>query len=167
MKNQRRIGQPLAGFEPMPEIIANVVTAERKHCHGIAPDLPDRSGSCCGSLRRHGRAYISTVFPVERLKDERHGIAPASAENDGADRNAAAVFNMRIEHGIVAHGSGEAAVGMGRFFLGRWCPIVAAPVDRVRWRGAVLAFPPSVAVIDQCYVGINSIALDRFHRVRV
>jgi len=41
VKNERRIGQALAGPEPMPEIFADVVTAKRQHRHGIAPHFPN------------------------------------------------------------------------------------------------------------------------------
>src|SRR5947199_244516 len=51
VKNQWWIGKPFAGFEPVPEIIADVVAAERQHCHRIAPDLPDRAGCGRGRFR--------------------------------------------------------------------------------------------------------------------
>src|SRR5436190_8363570 len=58
VKDQRRPGESLTHLEPMREIIANVVAAERQHRHGIAPHLPDCA--CCGGgrLRSHCRADI-------------------------------------------------------------------------------------------------------------
>src|SRR5438477_6765809 len=45
VKNERRIGQTFSNCEPMAEIIADVVAAERQHRHRIATDLADRAGS--------------------------------------------------------------------------------------------------------------------------
>src|SRR5438874_685003 len=77
IKYERRIAQALSDFEPVPKIIADVVTAERQHRHRIAPDLTDRAGRGGGCFRSHGRAEINTVFPIERLKNEGQGCAPA------------------------------------------------------------------------------------------
>ena len=48
VKDERRIGQAAADVDPMLEIMANVVPAKREHRHGIATDLPDSAGGCCG-----------------------------------------------------------------------------------------------------------------------
>ena len=73
----------------------------------------------------------------------------------------------RIEDRIVAHRRGEAAVRMRRLFFRSRRPVVPLPIDRVRGRVAVFAFPPDVAVIGQRDVGVERVALDRFHRVRI
>ena len=96
----------------MPEIIADVVAAKRQHRHRITTHLADRAGRCSGCFRGHRRSEINTVLPVKRLKNERHRVAAAAAEDDGADRDALATFHLQIERGIVAHRRGEPAVWM-------------------------------------------------------
>src|SRR5437868_11841462 len=128
----------------MLEVLPHIVSAKRQHCHGIPPHLSHSTDGRRSHFRTHRCADICPVFPIARLKDERHSIAPTSAENYGADGNAAAIFNMWVEHGIVAHGSGEAAGGMSGFFLGSGCPSVTSPVNRMGGRRDVLAFPPRV-----------------------
>ena len=109
------------------------------------------------------------MLPIERLKHERQSAAPASAENDRADRNAFAFFKIRIEHRIIATRCSESTVGMRGFLLGIGRPIATAPIDGVfRSRPVgIFAFPPNVAVIGQRDIGIKRIVLDRFHRVRI
>src|SRR6516165_5509792 len=95
-ENGRRIGQPSPDVDPMLEIIADVVAAERQHGHRIATNLADgASGSgCC--FRRHGRTEINTVVPIESLKHQWHSAAAASAENDRTDRNTVGSLKIRI-----------------------------------------------------------------------
>ena len=107
------------------------------------------------------------MFPIERLENERHRVAPSSAENDRANRHADAIFHMRIEHRIVLHRCRKTGIRVRRFIFGIGRPIVATPIDRMLRRGAVLAFPPSVAVISQRDIRIERVVLDRFHGVRV
>ena len=107
------------------------------------------------------------MLPIERLKDERHGIAPASTEDERADRHAFAFFDIGIQRRVVAHRRGETAVRMRGFFFRSWRPIVATPINRVRGRRAVFAFPPNIAVIGQSDICIKRVMLDRFHRVRI
>src|SRR5215471_14020711 len=40
IKNQGRIGELFSDIEPVPEISPDVVSAERQHCHRIAPYSP-------------------------------------------------------------------------------------------------------------------------------
>ena len=107
------------------------------------------------------------MVPIQRLINQRNGIATASPENDGANRHALSSFDFRVERGIVAHRRGKAAVGVRGFFFRLRRPIVPAPIDRVRRRGTILAFPPDVATIGECDIGVKRIARDRFHRVWV
>src|SRR5437868_7770280 len=39
VKDERRIGEARSDVEPVPKIIADVVSAEWKHCHRVAPHL--------------------------------------------------------------------------------------------------------------------------------
>src|ERR1700751_4051968 len=56
MKHPRCQAQVSLQSDPMSEILAHVVTAEREHCHGIAPYFTNRAGSC----RRYFRPHRST-----------------------------------------------------------------------------------------------------------
>src|SRR5438067_4604388 len=167
MKDQWWICETLSHLQPVPKIIADVVTAERKHGHRIAPDSSNCASGGSGGLRGHRGANIDAMFPVERLKDKGHRVAPPATKNDCADRNATSLFDMRIEHWIIAHRCGETAVRMGRFLFRCRCPAIAPPIDRVCGRRSVLSFPPGVTVISERDVGVNRVVLNRTHRVRV
>src|SRR6266581_3863310 len=99
----------------MLEVIADVVPAEWQHRHRIASYLPDRAGRRRGRFRSHGRSQINAMVPIERLEHERHRVAAATAENNGADRHAFTFFNIEIECRIVKHGRSKSAVRMRRF----------------------------------------------------
>src|SRR4030095_7292557 len=53
MKNERRPRWPRPVLEPVPEIVADVVAAERQHGHRIAPHLADRAGRGGGGVGGH------------------------------------------------------------------------------------------------------------------
>src|SRR5947207_14656149 len=55
VKNQRRFGQTFPNCEPVAEIIADVVTAERQHRHWVVADLTNCAGRSRSRLRGHGR----------------------------------------------------------------------------------------------------------------
>ena len=50
VEDERRIGETFSDVHPMPEIIADVVSAEGQHRHRIAPDFADSSRRGCGCL---------------------------------------------------------------------------------------------------------------------
>src|SRR5438067_11921705 len=108
----------------------------------------------------------STLFPYTTLFRSL-GIATAATENNRTDGDAVAILDMRVEHRIIAHWSGEAAIGMRRFFLRVRGPIIASPINRVLRRRAILPLPPHIAVVRQRDVGVKRVALDRLHRVGV
>ena len=97
--------------------MADVVSAERQHRHRIASHSPNRTGGRSGCFRSHRRAQIYAMVPIERLINQRHGIAAAAPENDRADRDAFAFLDVEVERGVVAYWRGEAAVGVRRFFF--------------------------------------------------
>ena len=107
------------------------------------------------------------MIPIERLVNQRHRVTAATAENDRADRNPFAFFNVGIESRIIAHRRGEPTVWMRGFFLGIGRPIVPAPVNGMLRRRAIFSFPPNVVVISERDIGIKRVVLDRFHRVRI
>src|SRR5215471_7743191 len=117
--------------EPVLEILADVVPAEWQHRHRIAAHSSYSAGGGRSCFRSHGRTEIHTMIPVERLIDQRHGVAAASAENNGTDWHALAFFDVRIQCGVVPHRGGEPAVWMRSFFLRGRRPIVSAPINRV------------------------------------
>ena len=82
MENARRWQIGLPHVEPVAEIVAHVVAAERQHGHGVAADLADLAGGGGGGLRAHGRPDVNAVAPVEGLKDQRHGRRPAAAKDE-------------------------------------------------------------------------------------
>src|SRR5665213_2144404 len=49
MEDARRGTQRALHFDPVPEVVAHVITAKRQHGHRIAPDFANRAGSSrCG-----------------------------------------------------------------------------------------------------------------------
>ena len=52
-------------LEPMAEVVADVVAAERQHRHRIAPHHADLAGRGRGGLRTHRRAHEDAMGPVE------------------------------------------------------------------------------------------------------
>ena len=144
----------------MLEIIADVVSTERQHRHRIAADLSDsarRGGGCLGG---HGGAEVNAVSPIERLINQWHRITAASAENDGADGNAFAFFNIDVESRIIAHRRGKPAIRMRGLFFRVRRPIVPTPIDSVFRRRAVFSFPPNIAVISEGHVRVKRVVLD-------
>src|SRR5947207_1697978 len=51
VENKRRIGEPLADVQPVPEIIADGIATQWQHRHRITPDLTNRSRRRCGRFR--------------------------------------------------------------------------------------------------------------------
>ena len=110
-------------LDPVAEIIAHVIAAERQHGHGIAADLADFSRRGGGHLRSHGGADIYPGTPVESLVDERNGAGAAAAENDRADGNAGGILPGGINRRTLRSRSGKARVGMRRLGAGFLCAI--------------------------------------------
>src|SRR4051794_31423168 len=51
-------------LEPVAEVVAHVVSAERQHRHRIAAYFADGSGSSGRHFRTHGRACVHSSAPV-------------------------------------------------------------------------------------------------------
>src|SRR5580693_2364433 len=64
MENLGRVLNLPSHLEPMPEIIAHVVTAERKHGHGIATGDAYSAGSSSSGFRGQRGADKYAVLPV-------------------------------------------------------------------------------------------------------
>ncbi len=74
-------------------------------------------------------------------------------------------FRRSTGHCVI--GAVKRAFGCAAFLSLSGRPVVALPVDGVRRRLAVHAFPPDVAVVGQRDVGEDRVFLDRLHRVRI
>src|SRR5581483_3882777 len=97
VKNARRETERALHREPMPEVIAHVITAKRQHRHRIAAHPADGSRSSSSGFRSHGCSYIDAGAPIECLVDERYSIRTAAAKNESADGHAIRIFPRRID----------------------------------------------------------------------
>src|SRR5205814_1074267 len=88
VKNAGSDAERALHLDPMAEIIAHVITAEREHGHGIAANFADGAGGGGGHFRAHGGADVYAGAPIEGLVDQRHGGGAASAKNESVQRNA-------------------------------------------------------------------------------
>ena len=59
----RRPRDLLAHREPVREIVADVITAEREHRERIAPHFADRAGGSRRGFRAHGRRLVDALLP--------------------------------------------------------------------------------------------------------
>ena len=84
----------LADLEPVLEVVAHVVAAEREHREGVEAELADGAGLGGGGLGAHDRAEEHAVLPVEALGDERDVGGAAAAEEDRRDRHALRVLPL-------------------------------------------------------------------------
>src|SRR5271157_449875 len=93
-KYLRRVGHFLAHVHPVAEVIGHVITAERKHCHGITAHNANLPGSCGRCLRTKRRCFEHAVLPVEALTNEGYRVRPPSAKQD--TRNGHAVWVIKL-----------------------------------------------------------------------
>ena len=166
VKDEWRIRQTSTDFKPVLEVIAHAISAKGQHCHRVTSHLTNRARRGSGGFRSHGRADINAVSPIHGAKNQRHRVAPASAENDRTDRHALSLFDVRIEHRIVPHRNRETAIGMRCFLLRLRRPTISFPVEARSGRG-ILSFPPDIAVVGQRDIRKERIPLDRLHRIWV
>ena len=160
-------------FEPVGEVVAHVVAAERQHGHGVAADLAHGSGGGGCGFRAHRGSEIHTVDPVEGLENERHRRGATSTEDHRAHGHAGGVFPIAVDERAVFGRGREAAVRVAaqHGFSAGIClagsPDAAEPVDEVRGRFFGHALPPDIAVIGECNIGENGVAGYGIHRHRV
>ena len=113
----RRIGRSALHFEPVLEVVGNIVTEERKHRHRIATDLADLIGNdgCC-DFGTGGAAHKHAMRPALGLVHQRNRRRTTAAEEDRIDRNSGGLLVVEtveaslVEHGAVLGGSREARV---------------------------------------------------------
>ncbi len=84
-----------------------------------------------------------------------------------ADGHAVGIVGLGRPARIVAHGRGEAAVGMGGLFLRFGRPFLPSPVEALGGHGAVLAFPPDIEIGCEGDVGVDRVALDHLGGVGI
>ena len=166
-EDPRRLRQRRADVEPVREVVAHVVAAERQHRHGIAPQHADLAGGRRRRLRRQRRAEERAVLPVARFVDERHAPLPPRAEEHGVDRHAVRVVELRRERRALRRRRREAAVRMRGLLRRRRRPRPSLPVERLGRRRIVVPFPPRRAVGPQRHVRVDRVALDHVEGVRV
>ena len=133
-------------FEPVLEVVAEVVAAERQHRERIAAHDADLADDRGGRLGGHRRRHVDAVRPVVRFGHQRHGRRAASAEEERADRHAGGIVPVRVERRDLVRGDGEARVRMRGGLAAAGRPAVALPVDEIRGRLFGEPFPPHVAV---------------------
>ncbi len=90
VEDLRQLRARLVEREPVREVVAVVVAAERLHRHRVAAQHANGAGRGGGRFRTHRRADEHAVFPVARFEHERHERRATSAENDRGDRHALA-----------------------------------------------------------------------------
>ena len=74
--------------EPVREVVAHVVAAERQHRERVTAQLAEAAERGGGLLGAHGRGDEHAVLPVARLEHQRHGGGAAAAEQERRDRDA-------------------------------------------------------------------------------
>ena len=115
-----RIGHAAAHVQPVLEVVAHVVAAERQHRHRIVPHLADLADLRGGALRGHRRPDEHAVLPVERLVHQRRQMRAAAAEEDRRDRHAVVVLGAERMRRALRQRRGEAGVRDARRRIG--CP---------------------------------------------
>src|SRR3984893_19516817 len=113
MENARRPAERTLHLDPVAEIIAHVIAAERQHSHGIAAYLADFPACCGGHLRAHSGADVDPRAPIKSLVDERNRTGTTAAENDGADRHSLGVLPSIVDRRTLRSRSGKARIRMG------------------------------------------------------
>ena len=161
----------VAHFQPVVEVVAHVVTAERQHGERVATYDALRAESGCGGFRAERSGHVHAEIPVEGFIDQRHRGGAAAAEDEGRNRHALRVFPFLINRRALRSRRGKARIRVRRLaagFLGDFRrPVLALPVDGVRRRVLGHAFPPHVAVVGQRDVGEDDVFLQGGHRVVV
>jgi hypothetical protein len=135
-------------LQPVLEVVAHVVAAERQHGHRVAADDADLAGRGGGRLGAERGAEVDAVPPVERLQHERDGGGAATAEDDRADRARPPDRRRTCERlGLLRAGAVKREFGCAAFSLAALLPGATLPVGELVGDLAVHALPPHVAVL--------------------
>ena len=157
VKNRGRRFELGPHVDPMSPIVAEVVTGEGLHRHGVATHDADGARGRRGRLGGDARADQHTVPPAAGLKDERRQGAAPAAEHDGGNRHAARrVRELRIRR-VLPRVDREARVRM----CGRAVRAIVRPALPIQG-GPTLgeSLPPGLVVLGHGHVGENGVAPD-------
>ena len=114
LRQLARVGGDLADLQPVAEVVAHVVPAERQHRERVVPQLAHRALGRGGLLRGDVRAEEHPVIPAERLDHQRHRRRPPAAEQDRRDRHPGRVVPLRRDDRALGRGRGEPGVRVRR-----------------------------------------------------
>src|SRR5262245_28578845 len=169
--NARRDTERALHLDPVTEVVAHAITAERKYDHAGATDFADGTGGGSGHFGAHGGANVNAGAPVEGLIDERHGGGATSAEDESVQRDAVGIFPGGINRWTLRCWRGEAGVrmrGLRASLRGDFgSPGMALPIGAFGRRRVGHAFPPDATVRSERYVGEDGVARERGHGVGI
>mmetsp|Transcript_42799 Transcript_42799/g.114541 ORF Transcript_42799/g.114541 Transcript_42799/m.114541 type:complete len:503 (-) Transcript_42799:150-1658(-) len=169
-----QLGQALAVLleaDPVGEVVAHVVAAERKHGERVAANDTLRAEGSSRGLRAHSGREVHALRPVAGLGHQRHSGGAAATEDHGVESHTPSVLPGLVASGVVRGSNREAGVGVGglasSILADSRGPILALPVDEVSRGFSVDALPPDVAVVSQSDVGEDHVLVERRHAVGV
>ena len=90
-----RVGGGLADLQPVAEVVAHVVAAERQHRERVVPQLADRALGRGGLLRGDVRARGTPRDPSRTTRSPAAPSSPPAAEQDRRDRHPGRVVPLR------------------------------------------------------------------------
>ena len=93
-RGQRRLVGALRHAQPVGEVVAHVVAAERQHRERVAAQVADPPGRRPVFSEPMVAADEHAVLPVVRLEHERHGGGAPAAEEERRDRHALRVLPL-------------------------------------------------------------------------
>src|SRR5690606_15460371 len=135
--------------QPVAEVVAHVVAAERQHGERVVAQLADLAFGGGGLLGGDVGSEEDAVLPAQRLGDQRYRGGAAAAEQNRRDRYALGVLPFRGDGGALGGRGGEAGVRVGRRLVAVRGPGPALPVGQVGGRLLGEPFPPDVAVVGE------------------
>ncbi len=171
VEDARTLAETTLHGDPVAEVVAHVVAAERQHGHGVTAHFADGARSGSRHLTAHGGACIDAADPVEGLINERHRGGPTPPKDDGRNGHAFWLFPIGIDRGALGGWRGEARVWMGghgaRFLREFRRPLIALPVGAFGGWCFRHAFPPDAAVRRERDIGKDGVFPQRGHRVGI
>ena len=145
-EDARRVGYLSAELQPVVEVVGHVVAAERQHRHRVAADRAGRAVGGGGRLGAHRRAQVDAVRPVERLEDERDGVARRPPKMNAVIGTPSGLSHSGSSEGHWLIGAVKRAFGCAA--LRPESGVHAWPCQSISSRGRLVrhALPPDVAV---------------------
>src|SRR5271156_5143298 len=165
MKHPRRSRQVPLHLQPMPEVVAHVVPAERQHSHRITPYLANRRSRSRRSLRAHRCPNIDPRRPIERLINKRHCRRPPPTKDEGRNGHTVGILPVRIHRGTLASRRSKATVGVSRRSRARWRPLISPPINQLPRRRIGHTLPPDAALGRKSNISEDGVLGQRRHRI--